>query len=138
MSEDKHVAEARIEVERARARLIGTAGDLQERLKPKTLAREAWEGAKVKGADLAEEAVDAVKSRPFAATGVAAAIAMFLAREPLIGIAGKMVDGWGEKRAQKKRRKAASRKPVTPRAAARGPAAKKPRSTRAKKSGEGK
>ena len=45
----------------ARARLMATAQELQERLSPKTLARDAWQGAKEKGADLAEDAVDAVK-----------------------------------------------------------------------------
>lgn len=126
VTESREVAAARIEVEHARARLIDTAGELQERLKPATLAREAWEGAKSKGADLAEEAVDAVKARPMAATGVVAAIAMFLAREPLIGMAAKMFDGLGEKRTEKKRRKAA-------RKSASGPAAKTPKTTRLKK-----
>lgn len=110
MSDSPQVTAARIEVERARARLIDTAGELQERLKPRTLARDAWEGAKVKGADLAEEAVDAVRARPLAAGGIAAAIALFLAREPLIDMAGKAIDGMTEKRAVKKQRKAAERK----------------------------
>ncbi len=81
------IAAARIEAERGRARLMDTARELQERLSPATLAQSAWAGAKSKGADLAEEAVDAVRSRPYAAGGVLAAIALFLAREPLIGAA---------------------------------------------------
>ena len=105
MTDTPEIAAARIETERSRARVMATAHELQERLKPGTLARDAWEGAKVKGADLAEEAVDAVKARPYAATGVLAAIAMFLAREPLIDLAGKLVDGASEKRAARKRRK---------------------------------
>ena len=83
MTEPPEIAAARAEVERSRSRLISTAHDLQERLSPRTLARSTWEGAKTKGADLAEDAVDAVRSRPYAATGVVAAIAMFLARQPL-------------------------------------------------------
>jgi hypothetical protein len=59
---------------------MATAQELQERLSPKTLAKGAWQGAKEKGADLAENTVDAVKSRPLAATGVVAAITVFLAR----------------------------------------------------------
>lgn len=109
MSDSPAVIAARIEVERARARLIDTAGELQQRLAPRTLARDAWEGAKVKGADLAEDAVDAVKARPLAATGIAAAIALFLAREPLIDLAGRMIDDMGEKRAAKKQKKAAKK-----------------------------
>ena len=68
------------------------------------LAKDAWQGAKEKGADLAEDAVDAVRSRPLAATGVVAAIAMFLAREPLIDLAGKLVEGVGEETKARKAR----------------------------------
>ena len=105
MTDGPEILAARLEVERTRARVMAAAHELQERLKPGTLARDAWEGAKVKGADLAEDAVDAVKARPYAATGVVAAIAMFLAREPLIDLAGKLVEGASEKRAAQKRRK---------------------------------
>lgn len=94
MSEEApDVTAARIEAERAKARLLDTAHDLQARLSPKVLARDAWEGAKVKGADLAEDAVDAVRNRPLAATGVVAALALFLAREPLKDLAGRLWNG---------------------------------------------
>ena len=106
MTDGPQIEAARIEVERSRARLMSTAHELQERLSPKTLARDAWEGAKVKGADVVEDAVDAVRARPLAATGVVAAIAMFLAREPLMDLAGKLVDGVSEKKKSRKRRKA--------------------------------
>ena len=36
------VAAARIETARARSKLMGTAHELQERLSPKTLTRDAW------------------------------------------------------------------------------------------------
>ena len=49
--------------------------------------RDAWEGAKEKGADLAEDAVDAVRARPLAPAASSPAITMFLAREPLIDLA---------------------------------------------------
>lgn len=93
MTDTPEIAAARSEAERRRARLMATAHELQDRLSPKTLARDAWQGAKEKGADLAEDAVDAVRARPLAASGVVAAITMFLAREPLIDLAGKLVDG---------------------------------------------
>jgi ElaB/YqjD/DUF883 family membrane-anchored ribosome-binding protein len=100
------IAAARVEVERSRARLMAAAHELQERVSPKTLSRDAWQGAKSKGADLVEDAVDAVKARPYAATGAVAAIAMFLAREPLMDLASKLFDGVSEKRKSRKRRKA--------------------------------
>ena len=53
-----------------------------------------------------EDAVDAVRARPYATTGVVAAIAMFIAREPLMDLAGKLVNGVSDKRAGRKRRKA--------------------------------
>lgn len=105
MTDTPEIAAARREVERSRSRVMATAHELQERLSPRTLAKGAWQGAKDKGADLAEDAVDAVKARPLATTGVVAAIAMFLAREPLMDLAGKVVDGVGEKRKTRKTRK---------------------------------
>ena len=89
---DARVEAARIEVESSRARLMETARLLQQRLQPGTLARDAWESAKVKGADLAEDAVDAVRKRPYAAGGVVAAIALFIAREPIKDLVGRLTD----------------------------------------------
>ena len=98
MSKDSPgVAAARIEAERARERLFATARELQHELlelvSPHNLARDIWEGAKEKGADLAEDAVDAVRKRPAIASGVVAALALFFAREPLIDMAGKLAKG---------------------------------------------
>ena len=99
------IAAARFEAERARSRLMGTAHRLQARISPGTLAQNAWEGAKDKGASLAENAVDAVRSRPLAATGVVAAIALFLAREPLMDLARKATDKVRSKTRKKSRPK---------------------------------
>lgn len=105
MTDTPEIAAARAEVDRSRARLMSTAHELQDRISPKTLARNTWQGAKEKGADLAENTVDAVRARPMAATGVVAAITMFLAREPLIDLAGKIV-GRNRKKNPRKSRKA--------------------------------
>ncbi|HEY8593409.1 MAG TPA: DUF3618 domain-containing protein [Sphingomicrobium sp.] len=102
MTDTPEITAARIEVERRRARLMAVAHELQGRLAPSTLARNTWQGAKEKGADLAEDAVDAVKARPLTATGVVAAITMFLAREPLINLAGKLVGSGKDKPAKTK------------------------------------
>ena len=107
MTDTPEITAARSEVERSRGRLMATAHELQERLSPSTLARNTWQGAKEKGADLAEDAVDAVRARPVAAGGVVAAIAMFLAREPLMGLAGSMLGK--EKRKTRKARKASAK-----------------------------
>ena len=106
MRDSPEIAAARIDAERRRARVMATAHELQERLSPKVLARDAWQGAKDKGADLAENAVDAVKSRPLTTGGVIAAITMFLAREPLKDLAGSVINGSKEKRKSRRSRKA--------------------------------
>lgn len=105
MKEDPAIVAARAEVERSRARLMDRAHALQDRLSPKTLARGAWDGAKEKGAELAEDAVDAVRSRPIAATGVVAAIVTFLAREPLMDLASQLAGAVGGKRKARKAQK---------------------------------
>lgn len=97
MKDTPEITAARAEADRRRMRLIGSAELLQERLNPKRLTRDAWEGAKDKGADLAENAVDAVRSRPIAAGGTVAAIALFLAREPLMEIVGNLASKFKSK-----------------------------------------
>ena len=105
MPDTPEIADARREVDRSRARVMATAHELQERLSPKSIARNTWQGAKEKGADLAEDAVDAVRARPVVAGGVVAAITMFLAREPLMDLAGKLLGDSKEKRKARKPRK---------------------------------
>lgn len=116
MTDTPEIAAARMAVDRSRARVMATAHELQERLSPGTLARGAWQGAKAKGADLAENTVDAVRSRPLAATGVVAAIAMFLAREPLMDLAGKVAGSVGEKRKTRKTVKSKAKQDQTEKA----------------------
>ena len=128
MSETPKITAARIEVGKRRAELMETVHELQVRLAPRTLASEAWEKAKIKGADLAEEAVDAVASRPIAVGGVAAAIAMFLAREPIKDAAVKIYDAMTSKKAAKSLRPALkpSEKPAPRSAKPRARPAKRP------------
>ena len=122
MSEDPRIAAARIEVARTRAALLDTAKELQQRLQPKTLASEAWEVAKNKGADLAEDAVDAVKKRPVAVGGVVAALTMFLAREPIKDAAVKFYDAMTSAKEPKSKRAALKDKPAPPPRRAKTPA----------------
>lgn len=99
---DPKLEAARIEVERSRAQLLGTAKVLQGRLEPGKLTRDAWQSAKEKGADIAEDAVDAVRKRPYAAGGVVAAIALFIAREPIKTLFGRITDAKTSGKRQKK------------------------------------
>lgn len=102
---DPKVEAARIEVERSRAQMLDTAKLLQHRLEPGKLTRDAWETAKDKGAGLAEDAVDAVRRRPYAAGGVVAAIALFIAREPVKELFGKLTDAMTPRKAPKPSKK---------------------------------
>ena len=107
------ITAARTEAQRAREQMLDTARELQERLSPAVLAHSAWQGAKSKGADLADEAVDVVRSRPAIATGVVAAVALFLAREPLMDMAGKLASGMGTKKARKSKTRTKSKNTET-------------------------
>jgi len=102
---DPKVEAARIEVERSRAQLLETAKELQTRLEPGKLTRDAWQSAKEKGADLAEEAVDAVRRRPYAAGGAVAALALFIAREPVMELFGKLTGVMTSGEPKKKKKK---------------------------------
>jgi ElaB/YqjD/DUF883 family membrane-anchored ribosome-binding protein len=77
------IEQAKRDAEAARRRLDSTLVALQQRLHPKSLATEAWDGVKEKSNDLAEGALGAVKQRPGAASLAIGAAVLFLARKPL-------------------------------------------------------
>ena len=80
------IAVKRGQAEAARERLVGTVEEIKRRLAPKSIAQEAWEGAKDKGAAVADSAVTTVRERPALAAGVAAGAALILARKPIISL----------------------------------------------------
>ena len=90
------LARARYEAIQARKRLVSTAGALQYRLKPATIVNNAWEGVRDKSGEMADDALQAVKDRPAAASGVAAAILIFLARHPLMRTASRVFSRGGD------------------------------------------
>lgn len=92
MSLDR-IEQAKRDVVTARARLDGTLGALQHRLRPGNLAGEAWGGVKDKSADLADEALQAVKKRPAAVSAAVGLLALFLARAPLKRGIQRLVSG---------------------------------------------
>ena len=108
-SRDVKIAAAAAEAEDKRAKLLETVDELSELFEPRKIVQEVWDTAKVKGADLAEDAVDAVKRRPVAASGAIAAIAMFLAREP---IKDGIVSIYGAMTSKKKARSPKAAKPA--------------------------
>jgi len=89
------IAEAKRAQVRAKARFERTLAEVQQRLSPGNLAGEAWDGVKDKGADMAEGALQAVKSRPKAVSLALGAFALFLARAPLKRAVGRLISGNG-------------------------------------------
>ncbi len=85
------IEQARRDAVKARARLDATLAATRARLHPNSLAGEAWDGVKAKGADLADEAVEAVKARPVAVSAGIGALALFLARGPLTRAAKRLI-----------------------------------------------
>lgn len=70
----------------ARARLTGTLGKLQARLKPKVLARDAARSAADAGQHAALAGLDVAKANPAPVAGVVAAVGLFLARRRLFSL----------------------------------------------------
>ena len=127
MTEPPKVSAARIEVEKTKGALLDTVGELMDRFQPHNLASDLWEQAKIKGADLAEDAVDAVAKRPVAIGSVVAALAMFLARDPLKKATVKFYDVVTP--LFEPRSKAVALKEKAPAAKAKPPVRRKPRAT---------
>jgi hypothetical protein len=89
------IAKAKRAALRARDRFDRTLAAVQSRISPGNLAEEAWDGVKDKGADIAEGALQAVKSRPKAVSLALGAFAVFLARAPLKRAVGRLISGEG-------------------------------------------
>jgi ElaB/YqjD/DUF883 family membrane-anchored ribosome-binding protein len=83
------VEQAKRDAVKARARLDSTLVALQQRLHPKHLATEAWDGVKEKSSDLAEGAMGAVRERPAMVGAALTAAALFFARKPLMRAASR-------------------------------------------------
>lgn len=95
---------AKQEAERARHRLAATAAELQQRMKPGSLAHNAWTGVKDKSGEIADDAVEAVRSRPVPVAAALAAFTLFLARAPIKSAVARLFDGDHEGAADNKAR----------------------------------
>jgi hypothetical protein len=87
------IEQARRGAVQAKKRFERSLAAVQERLRPGNLAEEAWDGVKDKSADLAEGALQAVKSRPRAVSLALGALAIFLARQPLKRAVNRLISG---------------------------------------------
>jgi ElaB/YqjD/DUF883 family membrane-anchored ribosome-binding protein len=80
MSADPQLAAAGAQVQAARARFFTTLAEVQERLKPSTIAQDAVETVSHGVASAARAGADAVRARPLAAGAIAATVGLVLAR----------------------------------------------------------
>jgi hypothetical protein len=104
------IVQAKREAEAARQRLAATLAELQERLRPGTLASNAWEGVKDKSGELADDAMQAVKTRPVAVSAALAAFTLFLARAPIKSAVAGLLSGDGEEKEPRPARKVQPKK----------------------------
>jgi len=92
IDEATDLASAKVRAQEARARLAETLVDLQARLNPKALAREAVGELKEAAQEIARDGLDNLKRHPLTLAGTAAAVGLFLARGPI----GQLIKGDGD------------------------------------------
>lgn len=80
------LAKAEIERDAARARVTQTLGDLQDRLNPRTLARNAARELTEAGGVIADKGAHTLKRNPGAVAGATAVAGLFLARHRIAGL----------------------------------------------------
>ncbi|WP_172840869.1 hypothetical protein [Allosphingosinicella indica] len=89
MTHAQALAAAKANQIRAHRELASTIEALQVRLTPDYIVSHALRGVKGKSAEIADGAIQAVKERPAAVSGAAAAAALFLARGPIMAAFNK-------------------------------------------------
>jgi hypothetical protein len=92
IDDDPSLAVAAQRSAQARQRLAGTLVEIQARLNPKALAREAAQDLREAGHELAREGIESVKRHPLTVAGALAAIGLFVARRPVRALLAKLPD----------------------------------------------
>lgn len=85
---ERELIAAKAKVTASQTELQTTIAEIKHRLKPSTLAADAWHGLRNKGSEYSEKGVSAVAGRPAAAGGAGLAIVLFLLRGPLARLLG--------------------------------------------------
>lgn len=86
MTDSPKVALAKLEVVAARERMARTLGDLQARISPKKLARNAARDLSEVGTAAATASVDTVRRNPGVVAGATAVAGLFLARHRITAL----------------------------------------------------
>jgi hypothetical protein len=107
--DDNDLAIAKRRAEAARTRLAGTLVDIQARLNPKALAREAAQELKEAAQEIARDGLDSLKRHPITLAGATAALGLFFARGPLRHVIDTYLDETPEAPASLKPKRARAR-----------------------------
>lgn len=94
---ERELIAARAKAEASKAALTNTVHQLQYRLKPSTLASDAWHGVRDKSSGYADKGLHAVTEHPAAAGGAIAAVVLFLLRGPLASVLTSLFGNDGDK-----------------------------------------
>jgi hypothetical protein len=86
MTDPVSIAAAEAERDVARARVTRTLGELQDRLNPRTLARNAARDLTEAGGVIADKGAHTLKRNPGAVAGATAVAGLFLARHRIAGL----------------------------------------------------
>lgn len=89
---EQELLAAKRSAEAARERLTATLVDIQARLNPKALVREAAEELKDVVQELARDGLDSLKRHPLTLAGATAAAGLFFARGPLRHVIAAYLD----------------------------------------------
>ena len=90
MSDAPPLARARADADAAKTQLLSTAHELQDRLKPATLANEAWTKIRAQTDSTARKAKRAVAREPVVAASAGVALILFLARRPIARLIARL------------------------------------------------
>ncbi len=80
------IAKAELDRDQARARVTQTLGQLQDRLNPRTLARNAARDLTEAGTVIADKGAHTLKRNPGAVAGATAVAGLFLARHRIFNL----------------------------------------------------
>ena len=86
---DPKLLRAKGEAALAKDRLLATLHEVQDRLAPSTIARNAWEGVRDKGEAVAEQTVELARRQPALPIAAGGAIVAFAIRRPVGRLLGR-------------------------------------------------
>lgn len=84
IGDEADLALARLRAQLARQRLLGTLGEIRDRLHPRTIAHDVWDTVRERGGDIAADVVDGVREKPGRAAAIAGLVALLMARKPIV------------------------------------------------------